>query len=475
MAEGIASQDTTIGRIDPSTLIGRANPNIVEPRATAALTDAFRQGFITSDDIMARVGEVGRSRKKADIAVSGAQAQLAGEQVSPEAQAARAAQLSATTEQAQLAEAEALRKQVIQEYPAVAYFDKFAPAAGIEAPTLPDGTPDYKKMEKIGAELAIHQAQKSEAQQQLENITTKDSADGTVLFAITKQGESVSPQQVQALRAKATQGFRRQAAGTVEVEPREVQMPEPAPVIDPDGIQMPEPAPAIELQTSPTAAVEVMPISGVAPAGTPVASGVSLGPPKQAPASPEDATKRQAQIVAAEAITPVIENALAAVARGSVGPAAGSGPAKVGNQVAAALGLGREQQFQDQRQLEMAISNKVLEGAQVMKGNLSDKDVRFLQATVPKLSDTPQVWNEYLNRWKQMNDLNIEILAGRQPKITKDIFSVGAATPTASPAAAAAGTPVKVNSAAEALALPPTVQFFLTPDGKPKKNPNYRP
>lgn len=468
---GIASQDTAIGRIDPSTLIGRADPNIVEPRATAALTDAFRQGFITTDDIMSRVGTLGRARKKADIAVAGAQAQLAGEQASPEAQAARAAQLGATTEQAQLAEAEALRKQVIQQYPAVAYFDKFAPMAGIEAPMTPDGKPDYKEMEKIGSEMAVWQSQKTDAQAKRDNIVTQESADGNILFARTKQGLPVDIKEVERLERLIARPFQRRAPGTFSGEAGSaITAAQNANIVEP---RDPLPAPAIDPMADSAAPAP----QGIAPAGTMVAGGVSLGPPKQAPANPEDAAKRQAQVVAAEAITPVIENALAAVARGGgVGPAAGSLPVQVGNRIAAALGLGREQQFQDQRQLEMAISNKVLEGAQVMKGNLSDKDVRFLQATVPKLSDTPAVWNEYLNRWKQMNDLNIEILAGRQPPITKDIFSVGAATPTASPAAAAAGTapagvPVKVNTPAEA---PPTAQFIQAPDGRIFKNPNYR-
>lgn len=452
MANGIASKDTTIGPIDVSQLIGRADPDIVSPRATAALGDAFRSGFITADDVLTRVGETGRAKEKAQLDIANSQSMSAQEQMSPEAQAARAAQLGNVVPGAELQGQQIERQKVLLQYPAVAYFEKLAPAAGIEAPRLPDGTPDYKKMEQIGAELAVHQARKSEAQQQLENITTKDSADGTVLFAITKQGESISPQQVQTLRARATQGFQRQAPGSVDVAPREA--PVSRPVID----------------------VEVAaPVEGVPPAGSPVPGGVSLGPPKQAPANPEDAAKRQAQVVAAEAITPVIDNALAAVARGGgIGPAEGSLIGQVGNRVAAALGLGREQQFQDQRQLEMAISNKVLEGAQVMKGNLSDKDVRFLQATVPKLSDTPQVWNEYLNRWKQMNDINIEILAGRQPKITKDIFSVGAPASVAEPAAATAIAPPKA-SPAQARALPPTVKTFIGEDGLEYKNPNYRP
>jgi hypothetical protein len=449
MANGIASKDTTIGPIDVSQLIGRADPDIVSPRATAALGDAFRTGFITADDVLNRVGEMGQAKEKAQIDVANAQSMAAQEQTSPEARAARAAQLGNVVPGAELQGQQIERQKILLQYPAIAYFEKFAPEAGIQAPTLPDGSPDYKEMERIGAEMAVWQSQKSDALKELSNIERTTSNNGEVLFAVTKQGQPVDQNKVRSLESRATASFRRQAPGSIEVAPRDAPMPKS--VID----------------------VEVAPVSGVPPVGSPVPGGISLGPPKQAPTNPEDAAKRQAQVVAAEGITPVIENALAAVARGGgIGPAEGSLIGQVGNRVAAALGLGREQQFQDQRQLEMAISNKVLEGAQVMKGNLSDKDVRFLQATVPKLSDTLQVWNEYLNRWKQMNDLNIEILAGRQPKVTKDIFSVSAPAATASATAAPANAPVQVNSPSEA---PSTAQFIQAPDGRVFRNPNYRP
>lgn len=462
MADGIASKDTTIGPIDVSQLIGRANPDIVGPRATAALGDAFRSGFITADDVLNRVGEKGRAQEKAQIDIANAQSMSAQEQTSPEAQAARAAGLGATTEQAALAKATALRSQVLQQYPAVAYFDKFAPAAGIEAPVTSDGKPDYKEMEKIGSEMAVWQSQKTEAQAKRDNIIAQESNDGSILYARTKQGLQVQPKEVERLERLIARPFQRRSpeavfsgdAGSISVEPRGIP---PAPVIDP-----------------------AEPAQSTATPGDPMAI-MSLGPPKLQLEKPEDAAAAAMKLSAAQAQIPIIEGAKAAVARGGgVGPLEGSLPMQIGNRIGAAIGLSNSTtNFNDQRTLEQAISAKILEGAQVMKGNLSDKDVRFLQATVPKLSDSESVWNTYLNRWEQMNQTNIDILSGKMPRnLSVDRFApkdwVDPATVQQGPPAP--GTPAlpAVKTAAEAKALPPTVQFFIGGDGERYKNPNYR-
>lgn len=455
MAAGSATPQR-LGTIDPSSLIGQADTSIVEPRAVAALTDAFRQGVVSSDDIVSRIGQLGKSKKKAEI-------MQAQEAVSPEQQALRAKQVAAGTEQAALAEAQAERGQVLQQYPAIAYFDKLAPAAGIQAPTLPDGTPDYQQMEKIGAQLAVHQAQRAEAQAKLDNI--EDVTQGNTIFSKTKQGEIVDQTYVAGLRKQATAPFQQQAPGSVEmmVSPRAAA---PAPVS--------AAASVVEPRTAATApAAPVIDIFEVPAAGTRVGAGTSLGPPAAVPGKPIDSVAQAQTLAAAQAVLPVIDTAIAAVDRGvGVGPFEGSGPVRLANQIGAAFGV-REQELRDQRALEIAISNKILEGAQVMKGNLSDKDVRFLQATVPKLSDPEPVWRDYLNRWKQMAELNVEIVSGRVGKPTGDIFSAGwNETGGGATAPAAVNVPVLVNTPAEA---PPTAQFIKAPDGRVFKNPNYRP
>lgn len=465
MANGLESAGNSLGRIDPSSLIGKADTSIVEPRAVAALTDAFRQGVVTADDVVMRLGELGKTKKKAEL-------MQAQEAISPEAQALRAAQVGAGTEQAGLAQAQAERGRVLQQYPAVAYFDKLAPAAGISEPKLADGTPDYPQMEKIGAELALHQAQKAEASAQLENIVTQESADGSTLFARTKQGEFVDPKQVQALRAKATKNFERMAAGSMMVEPRAATPP-----IGMNGMPLPA-APVVEPRAAtpaPTAppVIEVAAPTGIPAPGAPTASGISLGAPATAPVKPIDSVAQAQNLAAAQAVLPVIDTAIAAVDRGiGVGPFEGSGPVRLANQIGAAFGI-REQELKDQRALEIAISNKILEGAQVMKGNLSDKDVRFLQATVPKLSDPEPVWRDYLNRWKQMAQLNVDIVSGRVGKPAGDVFSVGwDGGQTSTATAAPSNTPPQVSTPAQA---PTNALYIQAPNGKYYRNPNFKP
>jgi hypothetical protein len=90
----------SLGRIDPSSIIGKPDTSVVSPSAVAALTDAFRQGFITADDVVSRVGEHAKAKKKVEL-------QLLNEAGSPQAQQMRAAQMQAATGSAQLGAAQA--------------------------------------------------------------------------------------------------------------------------------------------------------------------------------------------------------------------------------------------------------------------------------------------------------------------------------------------------------------------------------
>lgn len=64
---GLEDSSNRLAQINPSSLIGRADEDVVTPRNAALLADAFRQGFISTDDIMERVGERAQLKKKADI------------------------------------------------------------------------------------------------------------------------------------------------------------------------------------------------------------------------------------------------------------------------------------------------------------------------------------------------------------------------------------------------------------------------
>lgn len=84
-----------IAQVNPASLVTPASP-VVTPDAVRALTDAFRQGQITAGDIIDRVGVLGQAKRKAEL-------HIAQSQGSPEADAARQAQLVAAKNQAVLA------------------------------------------------------------------------------------------------------------------------------------------------------------------------------------------------------------------------------------------------------------------------------------------------------------------------------------------------------------------------------------
>jgi hypothetical protein len=101
------------------------------------------------------------------------------------------------------------------------------------------------------------------------------------------------------------------------------------------------------------------------------------------------------------------EEALALISDPSknvVGPVTGRKVTSAIYQVGAAFGIDvAEERFEDQRVLEMIVSENILKAAENMKGQLSDRDVKFLQAAVPKLSDTEDVWRRYFERWNKLS------------------------------------------------------------------------
>jgi len=170
-----------LGRIDPSSLIGQAPP-VVNQSSVAQLVDSFHKGFITADDIHERLAGATAAKRKVEI-------QAASEAMTPEAIAARQAQVGAAGAQAQLSQAQAgaslplvqptaelaqstLEEQLAtQKYgPGVQYFKALNPEAGRDAPMTPDGKPDYAERAKVGLELFRLKEKQKEA---LEKLTPK--------------------------------------------------------------------------------------------------------------------------------------------------------------------------------------------------------------------------------------------------------------------------------------------------------------
>jgi hypothetical protein len=170
----------SLGRIDPSSIVSKAE-NVVNPSAVAALADAFRNGFITADDVVSRVGEHAKAKKKVEL-------QLLNESASPEAQAMRQAQMQAATgkagleaaqtgaqipqvpQQTQISQTALDETQARQKYgTGIDDFRNLAPLVpGYTAPpTKPDGSLDFDIMGTEGNYLKAIYNQKLMAQDRL--------------------------------------------------------------------------------------------------------------------------------------------------------------------------------------------------------------------------------------------------------------------------------------------------------------------
>lgn len=292
----------SLGRIDPSSIVSKADPSVVSPSAVAALTDAFRNGFVTADDIVARVGELGKAKKKVQL-------QAATEATSPEAVAARQAQTQLAGAQAtaalplvqpgaDIAATQMEQQAAYQKYPAAMFFDQYAPALGLEVPLDANGKPDYARKAEIGSQLAVWLTDKERSKQELANIDTKASADGTQLLPMTKQGMPVPVSHVKELQDKVNKPFQFLKPGASNVSapaaPAAAKSIYPAATVYGADAQaaadaaeraskgMPAPAPAAPLVTPKAAPVApVKPSVGGTAAGTPIGDvGFSLGPPK---------------------------------------------------------------------------------------------------------------------------------------------------------------------------------------------------
>lgn len=416
----LETPSNAIGRIDVNQLVRPAEA-VVEPRATALLTDAFRQGVVTADDIVSRLGELGKSKDKAQIA------------------------------QNELGAAQAERQMILQQYPAVAYFDKLAPAAGIVEPKLPDGTPDYKQMEIIGAKLAVHQAQRAESQAKLDNIS-KEVHGGTML-STSKQGDQVySPDYVENLRKRATASFKdfdQQTPGTSQTAPV-------APTTPPVGMNG---MPLVTPKATPSA---VPPVVEPAQAGTRVGLGTSLGPATQVPKAPTDAQQRAELALARFAQAGDMQTAL---------KQSGYDPTSIGSWMNSMLP--QIIKSGDRKQYEAAIDLwsqgllRLESGAAISRQEKNWYDKAFF----PQVNDPASVVSAKEAARHDVERMVAEIAqqGGVVSPESKDqaqrIYSRAGEFSSGAVSGAPGTAAVKVTSPEEARGLPPGT-IFITPDGQ---------
>lgn len=275
------AQSTPIGRIDPSSLIGQADPDIVSPRAVAVLSDAFRSGMINANDIHDRVSERAKSKEKMEITLAN---RATAEATDPALQEARRQQMLAAGAEAGLSGArataatsqvpdEALARQRALEqaqgealYPASKHFDSLAALGGVKAlPLTSTGAVDYAKKAEIGAELQLWKTRQDIAKAKLENIVGKeaDLPTGTGMFSFTKQGDPSSSAERDALRKTVEAPFSMSgtAPGAV-VEPiAPAQAPPPTPAPAPAPAPVTTPVATVQPAVTPPATVVVEPKS----------------------------------------------------------------------------------------------------------------------------------------------------------------------------------------------------------------------
>jgi len=61
---GVGQSDLPVvsAGVQAAPLVTPADPNTLNSNAVSNLVDAFRQGFITQDDIVSRIGDVAQSK-----------------------------------------------------------------------------------------------------------------------------------------------------------------------------------------------------------------------------------------------------------------------------------------------------------------------------------------------------------------------------------------------------------------------------
>jgi hypothetical protein len=362
--------------------------------------------------------------------------------------------------------AQAERQKVLQQYPAVAYFDKLAPAAGIPEPKLPDGTPDYKQMEVIGAKLAVHEAEKAQALAQLSNI--EDVVHGNTSFSKTKQGEIVDQNYVADLRKKATSPFKLDA-GTTAVAP--VKTSGAVSNSGEEGAYNPAPGQTnlVEPKMTPSApaAAPMIEPGGIAPAGARVGMGTSLGPAATVPKAPTEAQQRAELALSRFATSGDILNSL---------KQSGYNPTSIGSWMNSLLP--EILKSGDRKQYEAAVNLwsqgllRLESGAAISR----PEKAWYEKAFFPQVNDPESVLNAKEAARHDVERMVAEIAqqGGVVSPESKDqaqkvyervnaFVSGSAGQPNAAPTGAAA--PVRVNSPAEAEKLAPGT-VFVTPDGQ---------
>jgi hypothetical protein len=353
------------------------------------------------------------------------------ESMSPEAQAARAAQTKLAGAQAGAAlplvePAGALQlsvleeQQAIQQYgPGIEYFKAFAPEAGVSAPVTSDGKPDYAKRAEIGLQLFQWKQRQTQARERMMPAHWEKSPDGSQVFKFNKGGEMITPELEQQLAREAIGTFAGIQPGAAATPAPAAQPAAPAALTDQQRAQLVERGGMSPVQATNATSADFSKLvqpkvpapasqpPTIVPAKVPGAAAF-IGPPKATKLL--DPTKIQEEVIMLQGDLADIANARQIIksTRNVVGPGAGSLPVSKFTQLAAAFGL-REQEYKDQTELIMLINRKVVDASERMKGSLSNQDIKFLRDSVPQLTSDEGTWDNFLNKWEAMTSQLVQI------------------------------------------------------------------
>jgi hypothetical protein len=147
---GVGQSDLPVvsAGVQATPLVTPADPNTLGSNAVANLVDAFHKGFITQDDIVNRIGDLGQAKNKALL-------ESLGEYVSPEAIHARKNELSLSDPTIEAKKMELQRNKWNTVFGGgVDAFQQYGYLFGHnDVPMDANGNPDFQKMGQIGQTL----------------------------------------------------------------------------------------------------------------------------------------------------------------------------------------------------------------------------------------------------------------------------------------------------------------------------------
>lgn len=374
-------------------------PALGSQDAVAGMQKMMQAGLITAGDIAERASA--RNSMKADLDIRAMQ--------EARAMAPKLAELKKQQTEEALAES--------KYGPGIKLWQALAPVAGVsQVPKLPDGSTDYATMAEQGGKMAAWMAERQKATEELTPVPglSKEKIGPDYkksLVFVNKFGQELTPEYQQGLNLKATRSFSDYVGGMA-------------------------PGTSSTPGVAPAPGTAALPVGVVQPAGQ--GGGIDLGIDYQAKMQAEKAAQDKAETVSktnqalnnAREMDSAVAEGLAIVQNPAapVGAFQGSEFGQLLNRAKAFFGVG-DKAYSEQDKLRGLVGRKVLEGAMQMKGNLSDKDIRFLQAAYPSLGSTRERWVSYLSLWQKMNQTNQQVLQGLLPKGTSVLPDTAAVPP----------------------------------------------